>query len=416
MHPMLGFFVPSSVRNVYFSFKDLFQELGFSYSISCGLMLYFLFGYSSLSDLVRNIPFCPSVSSLSEHARNFKPNRIMRRNQKRILKKLAAVGHGDFCFAIDDTANPKYGDGVFGASQFRSSAGPYFGQKVLVLAIVDLRTRIAYPVSYVFLTSTKDPDHVPGNVRALELIEQALHGGFPPLPVTADSWFDSKEFIAAVHKMGCDFAGELKSNRLARINSAPGNQRKHLNEWFKDEVRKRLPQTKFQKRKEKRGKVYSSKTLFINELGLPLSIIAVYNRKNGRAPFAFYATTNPSMTGVRLWRLSRARWAIEVLFRDLKQSLGFGSLTAGGEGGAHLSVCIPMILLTSIRLDASDMRDSTGKETIGTTVKRQRESSLTAAIDLMVHNAQSERLTRLKARRKNPNQKPTNLSGEKKTA
>jgi hypothetical protein len=145
----------------------------------------------------------------------------MRRNQKRILKKLADVGHSDFCFAVDDTANPKYGDGVFGASQFRSSAGPYFGQKVLVLAIVDLRTRIAYPISYVFLTSTKDPDHVPGNARALELIEEALHGGFPPLPVTADSWFDSKEFIAAVHRMGCDFAGELKSNRLARIIPFP---------------------------------------------------------------------------------------------------------------------------------------------------------------------------------------------------
>lgn len=339
----------------------------------------------------------------------------MRRNQKRILKKLAERGHGDFCFAVDDTANPKYGS-TFASASFHSSSGPYFGQKILVLIVVDLRTRMAFPISYAFLTGKKDPNHVPGNERALELIESAICAGFPPMPVTADSWFDSKEFIRAVHDLGCEFAGELKGNRLARANPEPGSVRQRLGLWFSDLKRNRLTQTRFQKRSEKRGKAYSEKILLINGLDLKLTIIAVYNRINGVKPFAFYATTDSSMTGTKLWRLSRARWAIEVLFRDLKQSLGFGSLTAGGEGGAHLAVCIPLILATSIRLDSNETWASQDCDTLGTTVKRQREEALSVSIETMIHNPKNKLLALLKARRKNPNRKPTNLSGEKKSA
>jgi hypothetical protein len=69
--------------------------------------------------------------------------------------------------------------------------------------------------------------------------------------------------------------------------------------------------------------------------------------------------------------------------------------------------------LTSIRLDASEIWGSAGKETLGTIVKRQREASFSKAIDLAINNHKSPRLRMLRARRKNPNQKPTNISGEK---
>lgn len=411
--PMLALFLPSPLRKIYFLFKDLFAALGFSYVESCALLLYFLLGAEGLCDLVRKCPWSPSVSSLARAAKKFEPNRFMRRNQSRILKKLNERDHGDFCYAVDDTANPKYGSDVFGSAPFRSSSGAYFGQKVLVLVIVDLKTRQAYPISYAFLTSKKDLNHIPGHHRAIDLLEAALHDGFPPLPMTSDSWFDSKEFIQAVKTLGCEFAGELKANRLARTNSNPGSVRKKLKLWFDNLIRTRLSQSRFQKRKEKRGKAFSILTLFITDLGLPLSVIAVYNRINGATPFAFYATTDLSMTGTRLWKYSRARWAIEVLFRALKQSLGFGSLTAGGEGGAHLAVCIPLILLTSIRLDAKEIWGSEDKESLGTTVMRHRELALSKTIDAIVCNPDSARVERLRARRKNPNKKPTNLCGEK---
>lgn len=413
MLPMPALFLPPSVRKFYFLFKDLFLALGISYDESCAMLLYFLLGAAGLSDIVRRCPWSPSVSSLSRAVRKFKPNRFMRRNQRRILKKLAVCGHGDFCFAIDDTANPKYGTSVFGSSPFHSSSGSYFGQKILLLVVVDLKTRKALPVSYVFLTGTKDPKHIPGHHRALDLIEEAIQVGFPPLPVTSDSWFDSKEFIKGVKSLGCEFAGELKANRLARVNSHPGSPRKRIGLWFAKLDRLRLPQTRFQKRKEKRGKAFSKKILFIKELGLPLTVIAVYNRINGVVPFALYATTDSSMTGARLWKYSRARWAIEVLFRDLKQSLAFGGLTAGGEGGAHMAVCIPLILLTSIRLDSKKIWDANRHQTLGTTIKQQREEAFFKTIDAALFNPKSARIEKMRARRKNPTQKPTNISGEK---
>lgn len=411
---MLSFFVPPSIREVYFLFKDLFEEQGFSYLTACSFLIFFFSGYTNFSEFVRSCPWCPSVSSLGRFAESFEPNRFMRRNRNRILKKMALCGHADFCFAVDDTANPKYGPGVFASAPHGSSSGLYFGQKILVLVVVDLKTRQAYPISYVFLSGRKDPHHIPAPERAVELIARAIADGFPPFPVTSDSWFGSKEFIQAVHALGCDFAGELKTNRNAR--TSPDGLLQNITRWFSNLKKHRLSRSRYQKRKEKRGKAFSEKLLYLTDFNQQLKIIAIYNRINGANPFAIYATTDLSMTGARLWKLSRARWSIECLFRNLKQSLGFGGLTAGGEGGAHMAVCLPLILATSIGLDASEIWDSTGCETLGTIVKKQREASFNKAIDLVINNHKSPRLQRMRARRKNPNQKPTNISGEKMAA
>ena len=416
MHPMLIFFVPPSVREVYFLFKDLFTEQGFSYLPACSLLVFFLSGNTSFSDFVRSCPWSPSVSSLCRYAKAFEPNRFMRRNRKRILKKMAACGHSDFCFAVDDTANPKFGSGVFASAPHGSSSGLYFGQKILILVVVDLRTRHAYPISYIFLSGKKDPNHIPAPERAIGLIADAIGDGFPPFPVTSDSWFGSKEFIQSVHALGCEFAGELKTNRNARAGLGREDSVRNITTWFTNLTRYRLTRSKHQKRKDKRGKAYSEEMLYITGLSTQLKIIAVYNRINGANPFAIYATTNLSMTGARLWKLSRARWSIECLFRNLKQSLGFGSLTAGSEGGAHMAVCIPLILATSIELDAREIWKSAGRETLGTIVKKQREASFGKAIDLVINNHNSSQLAMLRARRKNPTRKPTNISGEKKIA
>jgi len=411
MLTMPSFFISRQIRAVHSSFKDLFDELGFDYRISCTFLMYFLFGCSTLSELVRRLPLSPSVSALGRYAPKFKSNRIMHRNRQRILKKMAECGHSEFCFAVDDTANPKYSHGVYGSASFGSSSGLYFGQKVLVLVVVDLRTRHALPIAYTFLKSKRDPDHIPSHECAVELLATAIVEGFPPFPVVADSWFDSKDFIKAVCELGCDFAGELKSNRLARVSNKKGAERRKLGSWFAGLRRQRLPQTRYQKRAEKRGKVFSQKALYINGLDSRLKIISVYNRINGKTPFAYYATTDLSMTGARLWKLARARWAIEVLFRDLKQSLGFGSMTAGGQGGAHMAVCIPLILATSIRLESSSVWGAKKGETLGAIVMRIRENGFSDTVDAISSGAQPGLLARMQARRQNPTRKPTNACG-----
>ncbi len=410
-------FVPKAIRDVYFLFKDIFADHNYGYLDACSILLFFLTGSDYFCQHVRNCPWSPSVSTLSRLSKSFNPNRFMRRNRERIFKFLNSKNHADFCFAVDDTSNPKYGSQLSFSSYFgRSGSQTYFGQKILVLVIVDLKTKISYPISYCFLTSKKDLEHIPAQTRAIDLIKEATEYGFPPLTVTADSWFDSKEFIESVRSFGCVFAGEVKANRLARYNINANSFKQKLPLIFRDTVKQRLPQNKFQKRFEKRGKAFSEKILFLSNLFIPIKIVAVYNRINGIDPFAFYATTELTLTGARLWKFSRARWAIEVMFRDLKQSLGFGFLSAGGEGGAHMAVCIPLVLITSMRINSRDVWSVEKKDTVGTIVKKNREFAFSRSLDLLINSPDSEKVLKLRARRSNPNQKPRNFSGETKVA
>lgn len=405
-------FLPNQIREVYYIFKDIFDDLGIPYTHACALLLMHFLGITKFCELARTCPWSGSVSTLAKYSGFFNSNRFMKRNLKRVLDTISQSGHCEYCFAIDDTANPKYGSACFRSNSFGSSGGKYFGQKILVLALIDMRTRRAFPLQYAFLTGKKDPDHLPANVVAIELLHHIIDYGYPPFPVTADSWFDSKEFIQSVHELGCDFAGELKSTRNIKNNPGPNNPVTKLKKWFKNKTHKRLPLTKYQKRAEKRGKSYCEDILYITGLGRPLKIIAVYNRINGASAFAYYATTNLTMTGSQLWKYSRGRWAIEVMFRDLKQSLSFGRLTAGGEEGANLSVCIPLILYASIQTDSKKIWDFSGKDSIGTLVKKVREIAFSKSLDHIINQPNGPKLKMLKARRKNPNQKPTNICGE----
>ena len=81
-----------------------------------------------------------------------------------------------------------------------------------------------------------------------------------------------------------------------------------------------------------------------------------------------------------------------------------------------MAVCIPRILLTSIRLNQKDIWGVKNKESLGTTVMRHRELALSKTLDAIICSPNSARVERLRARRKNPNKNPTNLCGEKMSA
>jgi hypothetical protein len=50
------------------------------------------------------------------------------------------------------------------------------------------------------------------------------------------------------------------------------------------------------------------------------------------------------MSGAMIWQLSRARWGIETVFRNLKQYLGFGTLGSSSKEAAHLAICLPILI------------------------------------------------------------------------
>jgi hypothetical protein len=410
---MISFNIPSPIRKMYDQYKDLFNECGLNYTSATNLISLFAFGFKTLSDFVRGFPGSYSVSSLSRNVQEFRPNRFIRRMQKSILRKYKGEFNcNDFVFAIDDTANPKYGDRIFRNFKFHSSSGHYHGQKILALVLVDIKRNISIPISYAFLTGKKDSHHVPAPSVALRLLKEALTIGFPHFPVITDSWFDSVNFIREVKKMKLKFCGEIKSNRLVRSNPGPTVPWSHLKSLFKEKPRSRLNSRKKQKRRrEKRGKSFSEFILYLKNLGSPLKIIAVYNRMNGANAFAYYATTDLTMSGEKLWQYSRARWSIECLFRDLKQNLSFGRVPCEGEPGADLAVCIPFMLITSIRLDSSAIWKTDKTTTIGKTLSQLKEDALSTSIDFLIHSPNHEKVCIFKARRANVGAKPRNHCG-----
>jgi Transposase DDE domain len=411
---VISFNIPAPIRKVYDQYKDLFDDCDLNYKSATNLISLFAFCFKTLSDFVRAFPGSYSVSSLSRDVQDFKPNRFIRRMQKSILRKYKGeFNSDDFAFAIDDTANPKYGDGIFRNFPFRSSSGHYHGQKILALVLVDIKRNIAIPISYAFLTGKKDPHHIPAPSVALRLLKEALVVGFPCLPVLTDSWFDSVDFIREIKGMNLKFCGEIKSNRLVRNNPGPRVPWSHLQSLFKEKSRSRLTSRKSQKRRrEKRGKSFSELILYLKNLGSPLNIVAVYNRMNGINAFAYYATTDLTMSGEKLWQYSRARWSIECLFRDLKQNLSFGCIPCEGEPGADLAVCIPFMLITSIRLDSSAVWKIDKLITIGKMLSQLKEDALSTSIDFLIHNPNHEKVSIFKARRSNVRAKPTNLCGK----
>ena len=411
---MISFSIPAPIRKLYDQNKDLFKECGLNFRSASHLLSLFAFGFKTLSDLARAFPGSYSVSSLSRQVQCFESNRFMRRMQKSILKKYdGKFNPDDFVFALDDTSNPKYGKGIFRNFPFRSSSGPYHGQKILVLVLVDIRRKIALPLSYAFLTGKKAPNHIPAPSVALRLLYEVVALGFPQLPVVTDSWFDSVDFMRELKKLGLNFCGEIKSNRLVRSN--PGNQVpwRHLNEIFMSVDRTRLaPRSAQNARPKKRGKAFAQLILQLKNLTKPLKVIAVYNRKNGINAFAYYATTDLSLSGEKLWQYSRARWCIESLFRDLKQNLSLGCLPCENEPGADLAVCLPLMLVTSIRLDNSATWKIDQTDTIGKTLAHLREKALMASIEFIIHNPEHEKVEIFKGRRFDLRRKPVDHHGE----
>ena len=77
----------------------------------------------------------------------------MRRLRASILKKLQKdLNANDYCYAIDDTINPKYGKHVFGNGYWgKSNKTTVQGQKIMVLVLVNKKTGYALPIHYFFL-------------------------------------------------------------------------------------------------------------------------------------------------------------------------------------------------------------------------------------------------------------------------
>jgi hypothetical protein len=328
----------------------------------------------------------------------------------------------NFVFVVDDTDNPKSGKFIFQNGRWGSSKGTYAGQKIMLLAIVDLRSHVAIPIAYEILPkrrSKADPsaiDYVP------QLVKSALDEGCPPLTVVADSWFDSVKLMDDLQLLGCPVVWEIKSNRKVKTNPGANVASKTLAEAFENKPRARTITSwdcnKIQRRK-KVGKVIAEAHIQINKRPTPIKCIAVYNRRNSVSAFAYYASTDRSLSRARIWMLSRARWAIECIFRTVKQWLSFGRLSCKGENAAHLAVAMPFYIYALLRLEPPTFWGLEEVESPDRMLGKIQEKSFEKALDIMLSNPSHPRVQVLRQRRsvKNVNRKPvTGPAGRAKAA
>lgn len=405
---MVSCTVPPGIRKVADRFKTLFEGSALRYSSLCALLALYLLGKGGLSELARTCPWAPSVSTLSRAVADFDGSRFMRRLRVSILRRYKdRLESGEFAFAVDDTDNPKYGREIFGIGRWAGSKGRYIGQKVLVVALVDIRRGVALPLAFGFARKKADPTYVSLIDQAAALLGDCLADGFPPLPVTCDSWFDSAALMLSLDKLGLTYAGELKSNRRVRGSAAPRARRVKLVELFEDEHRQGVlasPNTVPQKKQGRPGrlrrKAIAERVAMINGYPSPVKIVAVYDNPRAPRPFAYYASTDRLMSGAKLWALSRARWAIEVLFRDLKQNLSFGRLPCKGRAAADLAVCLPFALYVSLKDEAAEVWGTPhrGAMTLGSLVRSLRQRMLDASINVIAFNPGHRVVKRLRAR------------------
>ena len=387
---MISLAVAPLVRKVADDYKDIFYATGIEFNSLCAFLWCFLSGSESLSELVRACGWSMSVSSLSRDVQLFQPNRVMRRMRIKVLKKFK-LNPQNYCYAVDDTANRRYGKSVYNSSKFGGSGGVYQGQKILVVALVNMKEGYAIPVSYQFLTSKKEPHHVPAPQVALKLLSELLYEGFPRLAVTVDSWFDSHVFMTGLMKLGLHYYGEIKSNR--KVMSGSCRVWKTLSAMFKKSPRKKVSK-----------KYYSESELYIRRMPAPVKCVAMFNEINDKKAFGYYLSTDAAIAGAQLWRLSRMRWKIECMFRDLKQNLAFGRLPCSGKEGSDLSVCIPILLITSLRL----VEDQKCKgSTIGTRILELRESEFRRGLSMIERDPDNKSVVKFFARRSKINEKPT---------
>jgi hypothetical protein len=342
----------------------------------------------------------------------------MKRLRSSILRKYAGQIHPDhFVWAIDDTANPKYSKDAYRAGHWHGSSGPWYGQKIMVLALVDMNRGIAIPISYIVVPKKGDADYKKGADLAIDLLKSALDENFPKLPVVFDSWFDSVELMKNVENLGMVYVGEIKTNRKVRKNPgryvAWSSTKALFSRIPRYRVRSRFDSEKIKKGK-KRAKVAAQLRIWVRGRKSQLNAIGVFNRRNGRDAFGYYVSTDLSMSRARIWEISRARWKIEVMFRDLKQHLSFGKMPSGSQNAADISICLPMLILVSLRLHSESLWKHPPDDTIGNMVDQIREQSLSRSIDYIVQRENEETLNRLRSRRlpSRMNKKPVDQLAE----
>lgn len=404
---MFSLVCPTYLVKLADSYKDLVNDRP-SWNYYLGLKMLFCFfihEYDSTASMIRNNSWTMSETHFFDVISGFDGNRFTRRMRASILKKYKGQLDPDkFILAFDDTDNPKYSRKLRGIQQWKSSKGFFFGQKILVLALVNIEDGFALPLDYrINVPKDLQKEGESAIDFAFEIVVEATKS-FPGLPVVADSWFDSEDLARKFRAAGIVYVWEFKSNRNVKANCGV-----HV-EWSKPEsLFKPLSREQVSLRNTR---WIASSPIYLNNKRTQLKAIAAYNRKNSSEAFAFYASNDVTISGARIWFLFRMRWKIECLFYDLKNHLNFGRLSSSNDKVNNLAIVIPFVLLVQLRIKPDSFGLETGL-TISTMLETLKHRERERVLNQLINDPCTAKLEKLRIRRSRINKKPVVQASER---
>jgi DDE superfamily endonuclease len=424
--------MPPGIRQLSARYKDISAQANIPSSSLAALMTGCLFGMDSVSDLVRACPWTESLSSLSDDLGKFNStcsNRFIRRARAAILRMIAGVEDptGRYRLAFDTTDNPRRISELRGVGHWASSDGSIFhGLNLVIVALVDTKTGVALPVAWApCLKPVEGQKHDTAWEIVLRLLDELVAAGFAKVPVVGDSWFDGCPFMSELSDRGFTFVLELKSNRNMKTNISPNAQWHKAADVLSDETKTATHQGTRDKVTPvglSGAKFVNSKIVFLSVPSgagskmRPFRIAGAHNYAADKTPFAVYITNDLSKPGIWLWGSARARWNIEVLFRDLKQNFSWGKIPCRSQNASDAFIVLPFIIVVALRLDDPALWGIEPRctKTLGQMAGYVHESSLVRSIDLLRKNPNHPLIERFTNRR-DPTfarKKPANLAAE----
>lgn len=396
-------------RELAMGYKDLWEDFVPINSL-CAYITLFVLGYSSLDALVRYCVNFPSVSTLSRNIQNASKgncfNRSMRRMRSKILKRIKKSSD-DWVYAFDTTDNPKRLQNLKGRGHWAKSNGSIFdGRNLLVMVAVNTKKGYAVPLYYFpCIKPEEDPTIArTGWELVLDCVDLLVSENFPKLTLVGDSWFDGVPFMKALTDRGFKFVIELKASRNGKVAESSDSTAFHnLALHFEDSEKKQaiFGSTKAPEAIPEglKGKKYAkSKRLILRaarKKGQPekkretilLNVTAVFNTPRSSKAFAYYGSNDLEKPSAWLWNISRCRWNIEVLFRDLKQYLAWGQGSHKTQEFADLSLVMPFLVVVHLRISLG-IED----QPISKTLNQANQKEYIRSVKYAVRNPNSAKL------------------------
>lgn len=150
----------------------------------------------------------------------------------------------------------------------------------------------------------------------IELIEKALVR-LTPEAIAFDSWYFSKELTNYIASRNLTWVTMAKLNRLILV----GNEWCQLSRFWKTIAKNQFSKINVEI-DEKKFKWFYETTVTMKNMGT-VKVVLLKKRKNSRK-CTILVSNNLEISGLKILKYYKARWNIEVFYRDCKQHLGMG--------------------------------------------------------------------------------------------